>query len=164
MRTLIIWILNLTQSCDRYRGIVPHVVLSGPTSFAPIIHQSLAIVNETGEFHVLFIIATGHLTVSSEQANEELNENEQKTIDAINLASHFPLSIVIVGVGDGPWDRMKQYKHFFHDRQFDNVHFVDYQVRVYSIQLSESQQICRKSQPDTQHYANDKPSSHLRHS
>nr|CCA16094.1 copinelike protein putative [Albugo laibachii Nc14] len=111
----------------RYRGIVPHVVLSGPTSFAPIIHQSLAIVNETGEFHVLFIVATGHLTMSSEETHEELNVNEQKTIDAINLASHFPLSIVIVGVGDGPWDRIKQYKRFLHDRKFDNVHFVDYQ-------------------------------------
>lgn len=121
---------NMTHSYHRYRDVVPHVVMAGPASFAPLIHQSLAIVNETGEFHVLFIIASGHLAGSSRELLAELDVNEQKTIDAIKLASHFPLSIVIVGVGDGPWDGMKQYKRFLHNRKFDNLHFVDYEVRV----------------------------------
>lgn len=35
------------------------------------------------------------------------------------LCSHFPLSIVLVGVGDGPWD--EQLMHCQEDRQlFDN--------------------------------------------
>lgn len=121
---------NMTHSYHRYRDVVPHVVMAGPASLAPLIHQSLAIVNETGEFHVLFIIASGHLAGSSRELLAELDVNEQKTIDAIILASHFPLSIVIVGVGDGPWDGMKQYKRFLHNRKFDNLHFVDYEVRV----------------------------------
>jgi hypothetical protein len=35
--------------------------------------------------------------------------SERETINAIVEASNYPLSIVVVGVGDGPWETMQEF-------------------------------------------------------
>lgn len=51
---------------------------------------------------------------------------ERDTIDAIVLASFCALSIVMIGVGDGPFDQMREFDDALHKagRQFDNFQFV----------------------------------------
>ncbi|RZC47222.1 hypothetical protein C5167_040164 [Papaver somniferum] len=102
---------------SRYRDLVPHVCLSGPTSFAPIIDMASTIVHQSGgQYHVLLIIADGQVQ----------KEQERETINAIVRASEYPLSIVLVGVGDGPWELMKKFDDNIPARAFDNFQFVNF--------------------------------------
>jgi len=98
----------------RYNEITPYVRLSGPTSFAPIVSKAIEIVKGTKEYHILIIIADGEIT------------DPEETGKAIVAASEYPLSIVVIGVGDGPWDTMQRYDDKLKDRKFDNFQFVPF--------------------------------------
>ncbi|CAD5187351.1 unnamed protein product [Musa acuminata subsp. malaccensis] len=102
-----------------YREIVPHLKLSGPTSFAPIVETAVDIAESSGgQYHVLVIIADG-------QVSRDPNK-EPETIESIVRASAYPLSIVLVGVGDGPWDDMRKFDDRIPARDFDNFQFVNF--------------------------------------
>jgi hypothetical protein len=60
------------------------------------------------------------VTRSVDTENGQLSPQEQKTVDAIVQASKLPLSIVLVGVGDGPWDMMREFDDNIPARAFDN--------------------------------------------
>ncbi|MED6156410.1 E3 ubiquitin-protein ligase rglg3 [Stylosanthes scabra] len=111
----------------RYREIVPILKLAGPTSFAPVINAAVDIVERSeGQYHVLVIIADGQVTRSSNTPHGKLSPQEQATIDSIVAASNYPLSIILVGVGDGPWDEMQRFDDNIKHRLFDNFQFVNF--------------------------------------
>jgi len=97
-----------------YRECATRIVLGGPTSYAPVIYKAINIVEHTKQFHLLVIIADGQFV------------DEEPTAKAIVAASFFPLSIVVVGVGDGPWDILHSFDDWLPQRQFDNFQFVEY--------------------------------------
>ncbi|KAF8411722.1 hypothetical protein HHK36_004280 [Tetracentron sinense] len=111
----------------RYREIVPCLKLSGPTSFAPIVDASIDIVERSnGQYHVLVIIADGQVTRSLDTPPGRFSPQEQATINSIVDASQYPLSIILVGVGDGPWDAMHRFDDNIPHRAFDNFQFVNF--------------------------------------
>nr|XP_010930718.1 E3 ubiquitin-protein ligase RGLG3 [Elaeis guineensis]XP_010930719.1 E3 ubiquitin-protein ligase RGLG3 [Elaeis guineensis]XP_010930720.1 E3 ubiquitin-protein ligase RGLG3 [Elaeis guineensis]XP_019708404.1 E3 ubiquitin-protein ligase RGLG3 [Elaeis guineensis]XP_029122475.1 E3 ubiquitin-protein ligase RGLG3 [Elaeis guineensis] len=111
----------------RYREIVPYLNLSGPTSFAPVIHAAIQVVEKSNwQYHVLVIIADGQVTRNSNVPHGKLSPQEHATIEAIVDASYYPLSIIMVGVGDGPWDAMQQFDDCIPQRAFDNFQFVNF--------------------------------------
>ncbi|KAG6404318.1 hypothetical protein SASPL_136564 [Salvia splendens] len=112
---------------SRYRELVPQLRLAGPTSFAPVIEMAITIVEQSGgQYHVLVIIADGQVTRSVDTDRGQLSPQEKKTVDAIVKASEYPLSIILVGVGDGPWDMMKEFDDNIPARAFDNFQFVNF--------------------------------------
>ncbi|MED6206360.1 E3 ubiquitin-protein ligase rglg2 [Stylosanthes scabra] len=112
---------------SRYRELVPQLKLAGPTSFAPIIEMAVSIVEQSGgQYHVLLIIADGQVTRSVDTERGQLSAQEKKTVEAIVKASEYPLSIILVGVGDGPWDMMREFDDNIPARAFDNFQFVNF--------------------------------------
>lgn len=115
------------EALTRYKEIVPYLKLSGPTSFAPIVNAAIDIVEaNNGQYHVLVIIADGQVTRSIDTPPGSLSPQEQATVNSIVAASEYPLSIILVGVGDGPWDEMKRFDDNIPQRAFDNFQFVNF--------------------------------------
>lgn len=115
------------EALVRYRQIVPNLKLSGPTSFAPIIEVAMRTVEQSGgQYHVLVIIADGQVTRSVDTRHGSLSPQERATVDAVVRASAYPLSIILVGVGDGPWDMMRDFDDKLPARAFDNFQFVNF--------------------------------------
>ncbi|XP_074311617.1 E3 ubiquitin-protein ligase RGLG3 [Silene latifolia] len=111
----------------RYKEIIPYIKLSGPTSFAPVVDAAIEIVKESGgQYHVLVIIADGQVSRPPDLPSGKLSPQEQATVNSIVAASYYPLSIVLVGVGDGPWDAMQKFDDNIPQRAFDNFQFVNF--------------------------------------
>ena len=100
---------GVNEVLQRYNEITPKIVLSGPTNFAPIVRTAINICKETKQYHILVIVADGEVIKVKE------------TADAIVEATNYPLSIIMVGVGDGPFDLMEEFDDKLPRRRFDNV-------------------------------------------
>ena len=105
---------DLDEVLERYVDVVQSVNIFGPTSFGPAIRAAMDIVQKTHKYHVLIIIADGQV------------DRVQDTVNAIVEATNYPLSIVCVGVGDGPWDEMERFDDELPQRRFDNFQFVNF--------------------------------------
>lgn len=103
-----------------YTARIPHVALWGPTSFAPVIEAAAAMATKERTMHVLVILCDGAVS-------EECVADTRAAI--LNASLNAPLSIVIVGLGDGPFDEMQFLDEGLASRHrdaFDNVHFVEF--------------------------------------
>eukprot|EP00961_Rhodomonas_salina_P210706 2845067-Rhodomonas_salina.2 len=103
--------------------MTPTLHLAGPTNFAPVIHKTIETVKEERAYHILVIIADGQISHCC----------EEETKRAIVEASKYPISIVVIGVGDGPWGQMEEFDDELPQRRFDNFQFVPFNKTVNSV-------------------------------
>jgi E3 ubiquitin-protein ligase RGLG len=79
---------GLAEVLSRYSEVSRKVQLSGPTSFAPLIRKAIEIVAATHQYHILIILTDGAV------------DDVTATAEAIVDASHYPISIIAIGIGD----------------------------------------------------------------
>eukprot|EP00961_Rhodomonas_salina_P231922 3133146-Rhodomonas_salina.1 len=109
---------------ERYNAMTPTLHLAGPTNFAPVIRKTIETVKEERAYHILVIIADGQITHG---------RCEDETKRAIVEASKYPISIVVIGVGDGPWGQMEEFDDELPQRKFDNFQFVPFNKTINSV-------------------------------
>ena len=73
------------------------ITFSGPSFFAPLIREVIKRINKDDilEYHILMILTNGVIN------------DLQQTIDVLVEASLLPLSVIIVGIGDGDFKNME---------------------------------------------------------
>ena len=111
---------------SRYRQLAPTVALAGPTSFGPAIRAATACaLRNRNEFTLLLLVADGQVTRSADTLPGRLSPQEADTAAALVAASQCAaLAVIMIGVGDGPWDAMRAFDDALPQRQFDNWQFV----------------------------------------
>ncbi|KAI3873988.1 hypothetical protein MKW98_001637 [Papaver atlanticum] len=108
---------GIADALAQYKEMVPNLYLAGPKSFAPVINMAISTVKKNqGKHYVLLIISNGPYWIPLVHRNKDtecgqLSCQEQETIEAIELARKFSLSIILIGVGD----KSKDMSRFFED-------------------------------------------------
>ncbi|KAG3114037.1 hypothetical protein PI124_g7219 [Phytophthora idaei] len=105
---------ELDEVLQRYFAIASTMELNASASFVPVLHEAIKMVKKTRRYHILIIISNGHI------------DDPAMARRAIVEASEYPISIVMVGVGDGPWTIMREFDDQLPERRFDNFQFVNY--------------------------------------
>ena len=95
-----------------YKDACSVIKFSGNTSFAPAINHTIKKAQDAiNTWFVLLIVCDGCVT------------EVEDTQAAIVRASSYPISIIVVGVGSGPWHQMRQLDNGMSGAAFDNVCF-----------------------------------------
>uniref|UniRef100_A0AAV1U6P9 VWFA domain-containing protein n=1 Tax=Peronospora matthiolae TaxID=2874970 RepID=A0AAV1U6P9_9STRA len=105
---------ELDDVLQRYFAIASTMELNSSASFVPVIYEAIKMAKNSRRYHILIIIANGHI------------DDPEMARKAIVEASKYPLSIIMVGVGDGPWNTMIEFDDQLPERRFDNFQFVNY--------------------------------------
>ncbi len=122
-----------------------NIVFSGPTAFTPIIYKLISYGIHCRKDFTMLIILTDELKISHE---------DKTLVEAIRLLTSLPnVCLIIIGVGDGPWQRMSHEEHRLRELavrkknfknyltqlnvSYDNFHFVDF--NAFQLKLDKTQ-------------------------
>ena len=85
--------------------------------WSAIIEKAINITKKTKKYHILMLLSTCQFRSI---------EKKEKTKQSLIKASHYPLSIIVIGIGDGPWDEIQSLDDHLSGRWFDNLQFVPF--------------------------------------
>lgn len=101
--------LNMTKKINN--GILQQCEA---TSFIDIIYKTIEIVKQTKEYTILIILCNSGI------------DRDITVHEAVIKASKYPISIICIGIGKGPWDFMKTFDDKIPKRKFDNFQFINF--------------------------------------
>ncbi|RHY29499.1 hypothetical protein DYB32_008337 [Aphanomyces invadans] len=126
---------TFAQVLARYNQITPGINLAGPTNFAPIIREAIRICRQLRTYHILdimehfddFLPARRFDNFQFVEYHKMLKCNPRNPDVGFATAALMEVpAIIMVGVGDGPWDMMQRFDDQLPTRRFDNFQFVEY--------------------------------------
>ena len=82
---------------SKYQALAESVRSLQGGSWAPLVRRAIEVVRKTGRYHVLLILSS------------DPRSTDRDTQQAIEEASRFPMAIVMIGVGAGPWDSVQEF-------------------------------------------------------
>uniref|UniRef100_A0A8C8A4J7 Copine IVb n=1 Tax=Oryzias sinensis TaxID=183150 RepID=A0A8C8A4J7_9TELE len=97
----VVWVAGIQGVVEAYQNCLPKIQLYGPTNIAPIIQKVASSASEemhtkeAMEYFILLILTDGVITDMAD------------TREAIVHASHLPMSVIIVGVGNADFTDMQ---------------------------------------------------------
>lgn len=90
-----------------------NVTLSGPTDFTPIIRKLISYGYHCPREFTMLVIVTDELKTTTD--NKAL-------VDTMRVLSNLPnVCLLVIGVGDGPWERMSHEEHCLRHSIFEKV-------------------------------------------
>lgn len=99
-----------------YTDMTPKIATQGGFSWKQVVDQAIDLVVSTNKYHILLALV----------CRDPGDPDELRA--ALVLASRYPLSIVAIGVGDGPFPQLRTIDDEpIEGRLFDNFQFVDLQ-------------------------------------
>jgi len=107
---------NTADLWQTYRKTVGRQELSGPGRFTPLFERAVERTKALGRYHILLVFTDGDV------------EDQEEFGAALGKASaEVPLSVVVVGVGDGPFNQAEQFDDYMPaGKRFDNLQFVTF--------------------------------------
>ncbi|CAL6105715.1 Copine_I [Hexamita inflata] len=108
------YITGMDNIIAAYQDACKRTTLDGPTTMGPVIRKAIQLCQESKQYHILIIMTDGGIS------SPELDA--QAVIDA----SNYPLSIITVGLGDGPFDVLEKFDNKLKKRKFDNFNFFNF--------------------------------------
>lgn len=83
------------------------------STIAPVIYETIRDAVKNRDYQILLILTDGDLT--------DIGRDAQAIIDA----SNFPISIIAIGIGVGPFTSYTEFDNVLFQRRFDNFNFVN---------------------------------------
>jgi len=107
---------NTADLWQTYRRTVGKQELSGPGRFTPLFERAVERAKALGRYHILLVFTDGDV------------EDQNEFGAALGKASaEVPLSVVVIGVGDGPFNQAEQFDDYMPPgKRFDNLQFVTF--------------------------------------
>ncbi|TNJ28079.1 Phospholipid-binding copine family protein [Giardia muris] len=121
------------QAHAKQFNTIPDAKQAIGTTIAPVVYRAIECAIQTHDYHILIILTDGDM--------EDTGRDAQAIIDA----SNFPISILVVGIGSGPFDTYTTFDNVLFERRFDNLNFVSLDDMIRSQHSEDMADISRRA-------------------
>lgn len=105
--------IDSADAISLYNSAAQCIEMSGPRSFVPMVNEVIQKSRSSKERQILFILTNG------------LPEDIGRSVDALVDASFNDVSVIIIGIGSGPWQGFTRLCND-HNKKYNNTSFLQH--------------------------------------